>query len=830
MPLTVRLARPSRAMQSVPKKTMVASALWCCLGAAPMAAWSAEAGKDAGTVSGVAQAEAMVLRVTLNTEDKGDLFMVRTPTHDFLLRLQDLKDIGFKNPMGAAVVLGGEPHLSLQSMKGVSFTFDEKKLALNITADPALLPSQALQLRGGNRIRGVMPRDNSAFFNYAISSSHNYAGTGNSLDFSAEAGWRLGDYLLMSNGNTAADASGKRKFVRLMSSATYDDRENLRRTVAGDFFSPSREFSNGQNLGGISVSKLYGLDPYLTRSPSQNITGSVATPSTVEVYLDGQRIRSETLKPGEFQLNDLLAYGGARDVQVVLRDAFGRVQQFSYSFYFSDQPLRQGLQEYSYNLGAIRRDYGLQSNHYGPMAFSMFHRYGLSEALTLGWRADAAKGFYNAGPTATLVLGSAGVLSMALAASKVSDRRGAAAQLGYNYQAKRWGIGLSLRRDWGDFAVLGDPPSISNRKFEASASVSYYMQQSGSLSLSHSVLSTRPSLLPSSSALGQAFSISPLQDRRVTSLSYAVPLVSGRVSLQASLSHTVDSSSRNEAFVGLIFFFDKDYSVGANFQGNRSNATESLQLTKNQPIGEGLGYLISADRATTSDAAANSRLNSRFQYNAPAAILRGDFGRDQNAGQGSNSYQLSVAGGLAYVDGQIALGRPVTESFGIVKVGELAGVAVSVNSQLIGETDAHGQVFIPTLSPYFDNDVSIAPESVPIEYSIPSTVKKISPSLRSGSVIDFGVTKIQAFTGKLMFMKNGAAKPVEFQEISFTAQGKKLTLQTGRGGEFYIENLRPASYPASVEVEGKPCRFDLKIPKSDETFVELGELVCRERP
>ncbi len=816
-------------MQFALKKALVARALCCCLGAMPPATWSAEAGQDAGTVSGTAQTEAMVLRASLNTEDKGDLFVVRTPTFDFLLRTQDLKDIGFKDPAGTIVVLDGEPHISLRSMKGVSFILDEKNLALNITADPGLLPGQALKLKGENRIRGVIPRNNSGFFNYAISSSHNYTGPGNNLDFSAEAGWRKGDYLLMSNGNTVPDASGGRKFVRLMSSATYDDRDNLRRTVAGDFFSPSREFSNGLNLGGISVSKLYGLDPYLTRSPSQNITGSVATPSTVEIYLDGQRIRSETLKPGEFQLNDLLAYGGARDVQVVLRDAFGRVQQFSYSFYFSDQPLRQGLQEYSYNLGAIRRDYGLNSNRYGPGAFSMFHRYGLSEALTLGWRADAAKGFYNAGPTATVVLGGAGVLSMALAASKVSDLRGTAAQLGYNYQANRWSMGLSLRRDWGDFAVLGDPPSISNRKYEASASASYYMQQSGSVSLSHSLLSSRPSSLPTAFATGQAFSVSPLQDRRVTSLGYSVPLVSGRVSLQASLSRTVDSTSRNEAYAGLIFFFDRDYSVAASFRGDQRNATESLQLTKNQPIGEGLGYLFSADHAT-SDTAANSRLNSRFQYNAQSAILRGDFGRDQGSGQGSNSYQISVAGGLAYIDGQLALGRPVTESFAIVKVGELPGVAVSVNGQPIGKTDAHGQVFIPTLSPYFDNDVSIAPESVPIEYSIPSTLKKISPSLRSGSVIDFGVTKIQAFTGKLKFMQGGRARPLEYQEVSFTAQGKKLILQTGRGGEFYVENLKSANYPATAEVEGKACRFDLKIPKSDETFIELGDVLCQAQP
>ena len=820
---------PSRAMQFATKKTVVGHALSCCLGMVPLATWSAETGKDAGTVSAAVQTQAMVLRVSLNTEAKGDLFVMRTPTLDFLVRTQDLKDIGFKDPGGITVVLDGEPHISLRSMQGVSFILDEKNLALDITADPGLLPGQTLQLKRSNRIRGVIPRNSSAFFNYAISSSHNYTSAGNSLDFSAEAGWRIGDYLLMSNGNTVPDASGGRKFVRLMSSATYDDRDNLRRTVVGDFFSPSREFSNGLNLGGISVSKLYGLDPYLTRSPSQKITGSVATPSTVDIYLDGQRIRSETLRPGEFQLNDLLAYGGARDVQVVLRDAFGRVQQFSYSFYFSDQPLQQGLQEYSYNLGAIRRDYGFSSNRYGPGAFSMFHRYGLTDAVTLGWRADAAKGFYNAGPTATVVLGSAGVLSMALAASKVNDLRGTAAQLGYNYQANRWSMGLSLRRDWSDFAVLGDPPIINNRKYEASASASYYMQQSGSVSLSHSVLSSRPSALPTGFATGQAFSVSPLQDRRVTSLSYSVPIVSGRVSLQASLTRTVDSTRRHEAYAGLIFFFDRDYSVTASYRGDQYGATESLQLTKNQPIGEGLGYSVLVDHAASSTQA-NARLNSRFQYNAPSLIINGDFGRYQSNSQGSNSARISVAGGLASIDGQLALGRPVTESFAIAKVGELPGVLVSVNSQPIGKTDGRGQIFIPTLSPYFDNDVSIAPESVPIEYSIPSTVKKISPSLRSGSVIDFGVTKIQAFTGKLKFMQDGIVKPVAFKEISLAAQGKELILQTGRGGEFYIENLQPANYPATAEVAGKVCRFDLKIPKSEETFIELGDVLCQAPP
>lgn len=771
----------------------------------------------------------MILRVTLNTEDKGDIFIARTPSLDFLVKVEDLKTMGLKDPVGTVVLLEGEPHLSLKSMQGVSFAFDEKSLALNITAGPQLLLSRTLDLHTGQRSRGAISHNNSVFFNYALNSSRSDSVSGNGVGFAAELGWRFNDYLLLSDGSTTQAANGQRKFVRLMSSVTHDDRESLQRTVIGDFYTPSRELSSGVNLGGISISKLYGLNPYFTQFPMQSISGKVATPSDLEVYLDGQRIRSEKLKPGEFELRDLLAYGGSRNVQLLLRDAFGRVQEFSYSFYFSDQPLRQGLHEYSYNLGALRRDYGTESNHYGPVAFSIFHRYGVNDALTLGLRAEGTGGFYNAGPLATVVLGSAGVVSLALAGSSISDHRGAAGTASYNYQAKSWSLGLSLRRDWGDYATLGDPPAISNRKYEASVAASYYLPGRGTVSLSHSALSTRDAMPAFSATPAQPFTVSPLGNRRVTALSYSVPLISGRASLQASLSRIKDSESRNEAFVGLIFFLDKDYSAAANYRGNKDRHTESLQFTKNQPIGEGLGYILSADRAT-SPTAESMQLNSSVQYNAPKAILRGEFGRRQDGGQNTNDYRVSVAGGLAYVDGQVALGRPVTESFGIVKVGELAGVAVAVNGQPIGKTDAQGKVFIPTLASYFDNDVSIAPESIPIEYSIPATVKKVSPSLRSGAVIDFGVTKIQAFTGKLTSQQTGITKAVEFQEISFSVEGKVQTMRTGRGGEFYTENLKPGTYPAKVPLEGKSCLFDLTIPRSDELFVELGELVCRPSP
>jgi outer membrane usher protein len=800
----------------------------CCLSVTPLTCWPAEVIKAAAKAP---QTETLVLKVRLNTEDKGDFFVSRTNDLDFLVKLEDLKTMGFKEPSGTVILLEGEPHLSLKSMRGVSFSFDDKVLALNITAEPGLLPSRSLDLQGQRRVRGTTTKGNSAFFNYALDYAKSDSNPASTIGFSGELGWRAGDYLFLSNANTVQGADGGRRLVRLMSSVTHDDMEDLRRIVIGDFFTPSRDLSSGVNLGGLSISKLYGLNPYLVQFPMQSVSGTVALPSDLEVYLDGQRIRTEKLNPGGFELNDILAYGGARSVRLVLRDSFGRVQEFNYSFYFSDQPLRKGLHEYSYNVGAMRRSYGMASNQYGPPAVAMFHRYGVSDALTLGLRAEAKRSFYNAGPLATVVLGSAGVANLALAGSSVDGRRGAAGSAAYNYQANDFGLGLAARRDWGEYATLGDPPTISTRRYEGSAVVTYNFRGFGALSLSHSARSSRPSRPADPTAPpSQLLNLTSPEYQGITTLSYSAPLVAGRASLTASLSRIKERESRNEVTLRLIVFLDKDYSVGTNYQGSKSGHTENIQFTKNQPIGEGLGYVLNADQ-TTDPTTRSWQSRSTLQYNAAAAIVRGEYGRSQGSAPAVNDYGLSVAGGVAYVDGTVGFGRPVTGSFGIVKVGELANVDVSVNGQPMGKTNASGKLFVPTLNDFFDNDVSIAPESVPIEYSIPATTRKVTPPLHGGMVIDFAVTKVQAFTGKLKYLQAaGAIKPVEFQEISISAAGKKQTFESGHGGEFYLENLKPGTYPATVEVEGKPCLFDIVIPKSDETFVELGDLMCRTSP
>jgi outer membrane usher protein len=772
--------------------------------------------------------ETLVLRINLNTENKGDLFVQRTSDLDFLVKVEDLKTIGFRDPTGTVHVIDGEPHLSLKSMRGIVYTFDEKALELNISAEPDLLPMNALALRAHRRRGPLLESSDSAFLNYALTASGGTHRSSSGLGLAGEMGVRLGDYLFLSDAGTVSTTTGK-KFVRLISSVTRDDRENLRRIVIGDLLTPTRDFSSALNIGGLGISKAYGIDPYFVRFPTQTLSGNVALPSDMEVYLDGQRIRTEKLRPGEFELRDILGYGGAQDIQIVLRDAFGRVQQLSYSLYFTDQPLQQGLHEYSYNFGAIRRQYGIESNRYGPAAFSMFHRFGLNNAMTVGWRAEVTRHLANTGPTATLVLGAFGVLNLGVARSAIAGRQGTAAILSYSFQSKNWNVGMFLRRDGRNYASLGDPPVMTNRKLEGSVSASYRLPKYGTLSLSHAALFTRSGEAAARATPELPFNRFLLDDRRITTASYTAPLGSTRLNLTASLSHVRSGTgpSRNEAYLGLSILLDRDHSATMSLRRDQQSHSESVRFSRNQPVGEGLGYTVSVDRFNAE--APSTQFRSEVQYNAPAAVLRGDVGHFLEQGQRGEEYRASLAGGVVFVGGHVAISRPVTQSYAIVKVGDVPGVGIMVDDQPVATTNSKGLAVIPTLSAYYENSVSVSPTSLPMEYAMPAAVRRISPLLRSGAFIDFGVTKTQAFSGKLI-SRSGQPKAVEFQELQLSVDGQVRKLPTGRGGEFYVENLTPGKYVGTVAVDGKPCDFELTVDKSDDLYVDLGEIGCLQRP
>ena len=190
--------------------------------------------------------------------------------------------------------------------------------------------------------------------------------------------------------------SSESKISTSLSTGLYmDDRQNLNRLILGDFITPASPTTFGNNMLGISYFRNFRIDPYFIYRPTFDIKTLIPYRSELEVYLDGTLIRKETVPPGQLNLEDIYYYGGRRDIRIVIRDPFGRVQEVSYPLYFTDLMLKEGIREFNYSVGFLRE--GFTNNRYTHLALFAFERYGYSDYLNLGGQTIAIPGkkFYN---------------------------------------------------------------------------------------------------------------------------------------------------------------------------------------------------------------------------------------------------------------------------------------------------------------------------------------------------------------------------------------------------------------------------------------------------
>jgi outer membrane usher protein len=122
-----------------------------------------------------------------------------------------------------------------------------------------------------------------------------------------------------------------------------------------------------------------------------NLRGEAVMPSATDIYVDGVLRRSAGVPPGPFQLNNLPVVTGQGEVRVVTRDLLGREQVTTLPYYASTRLLRQGLSEESWEIGAIRQNYGSVSDDYGRAVATVQQRRGLSDVMTVEGRVEALR-------------------------------------------------------------------------------------------------------------------------------------------------------------------------------------------------------------------------------------------------------------------------------------------------------------------------------------------------------------------------------------------------------------------------------------------------------
>lgn len=745
-----------------------------------------------------------ILRIVLNQEDKGEFFIHITDDGQFLVKFEDLRRMGFSEISGKVSVLEGEEFVSLKSMEGVKTEFDEKKLVLELTANPHLLEKRVFMLRYPKQPKVYYPKDTAGFLNYNVSYYARDSFTYDSAVLTDQLGFRVGDFLFLSDSSYTHRKGEGGRFVRLMSNITYDRREDLKRGGVGDFFSSSGELGSTVNMGGISFSKNYTIDPYFIKYPEIGFSGVASLPSELEVYRDGVLIRKERISPGGFELRDIPTYVGAGLVEVVLKDPFGREQRIRLPYYFWDRLLKKGLHEYSYSIGLLRKDFGVLSNRYKDLVFLGFHRYGISDSLTSGIRAEASGEVQNIGLSSSyLIPGRLGIIDSSAAWSHSKDGKdGLGSSISYLYQGRNLSFNLLFKGFTRDYSNISLKTTKERTKYEASVGASYFSSTLGSLSLGFA--DTKKYVGADAKSLSASYS------RKITD----------RSNLIANFKRDMENRI-SEFNISINYYFKHGITGSSSYQRMDGTSRERVQVLKNLPLGEGFGGRASFEANQTESKNFNS-YDLQLQYNAKYGQYGGDFTSTDRV----ERYSLTAAGGLTFVKDSLNFSRPIQDSFALVKVGDLKGVRVYLNNQEIGRTGSSGKVLIPNLGSHYNNHISINDKDVPMDYMFTEVRRYVSPPLRSGSYIEFGATKIQSFSGMLKIKVEGEIKPLEYIEFKLLVDGKEILSPTGKGGEFYLENIKPGKYRGELRYLDKGYFFDIVIPKSEEIWVDLGEIIC----
>ncbi len=764
-----------------------------------------------------------VLVLNLNGVPKGEVFtVIRGP--DVLVEVEALEKAGLKEFTGSRETIRGRVFVSLASLAPqLTYQIDLKKLELEISAQPAHLPSNVVSLSTRQRPSGLVVAENASFFaNYQVSIP-NWQWQQPSI--SGETGLSLFGNTLLDN---IMSRSSTGQVIREATNVTIDSRSRMTELGLGDgVVVPLDPLGGAGSFGGISLSRDFALDPYFISFPQPALSGVAMLPSTADIYINGIKVRSEQIPPGAFSLQGLPLTAGAGSTQVVIRDAFGRQQQLAAPYYLATQLLERGLSQYSLYLGPLREELGTSSWQYGKFIFQGNYRYGVNDWFTPGVRLEGAGDVLSGGPSAAVgtLLGTfslaAGLSEGTLKTTSTKEvsikefvvktvsenTTGYAASVSYSYLAKTFGLGGFFQVLSGHYSNIGLSPATGRALYQAAisgsvplgpalsvtpelgyeqprdggssntASVTANFRVTASLSLFFSVMrSQSPHLQPQYGfSVGLGF---PLGDNRVVSSSY-------------------------------------DYSSGGSPQ-TRGNA-EALQLERGIPAGPGYGYTLTARTGQGQDT-----YDADLQY-------RGDHGFYEFEGDkqsGRTSTLLNLSGSIVALDGRVLMGPPIQNAFALVHTGGVPNVEGYVANQPYGRSDARGDLLLPFLASYVANEISVNDRDLPVNYKIDATKMYISPPNRGGAVVPFPIRPIRAITGRIEVEVKGQTVPPSYGDLRVVAEGKTFTSPLNKKGAFYLDSPPPGKYSADVGFEQGICKFSIKIPKGKESTVSLGTLRC----
>ncbi|MCF7749900.1 fimbria/pilus outer membrane usher protein [Bacillus subtilis subsp. subtilis] len=776
------------------------------LPAAPCAADALEVAGGATGASGEAMlppptpltaAQTLYLDVTLNRTPRG-LFPFTQALGRLYAAPGVLRQLGFS--------ARGDAPVPLDRLAGVVLRYDAtlQTLALDVPLDQLDLPTTRLQ----RATETTLPASASpgVLLNYDLYGSHNDAGGNLALTTEVRV-FGLGSGVLETTALQRTYQDAQRRWrgdsVRLDSHWQLDFPDAALSLTVGDFYSGFVDWSRPVRMGGIQIGRNYSLQPYRLLTPTPTFLGQAVVPSNVELYVDGLRQYNGQVPVGPFQLAAQPGINGTGNAQVVLTDAFGRMQTLDFAFYGTQQLLAQGLSDWSLGVGRMRRDYGERSFAYDTRTLaSGTWRYGASDRFTAELHAETGGGLANAGAGGWWLLGSAGVVNAAYVRSRLDGLDGGQYALGYSWNNRRFNINLSSRRTHGDYRDLGALQDSLPAQISEQATLGMSLDQAGSISASYLRLRYRGG-----------------EDNRYASLFWSRSFAQ-RWSAYLSVNQNLSNSDDRSLYLSLSATLGRNRQASLSTQRNGDSTTHVADLSQPVP-GDGsqggMGWRVQARGGDDGGGglAEVGWLNGVGRYAAGYSRQGGlDYG------------YASASGSLVWMGGHAFAAREVPDAFAVVSTGSFGNIPVRLENRLIGSTDSNGLLLVTPLLSWQRNRLSIDTLDLPADVRAAAVDQWVTPRHRAGMGVDFGLRRTRALN---VILHDAAGQPLPAGSQVRLPDARTATV--GYDGQTYLEDV---PLPALLEVttEHGHCRVVLQSPAADPIAPtqRIGPLRCLAGP
>jgi outer membrane usher protein len=737
-------------------------------------------------------ADEVFMMVLINDQTQGTVIILRSNDRLFA-GSNDLRRWRLRLPDTTPLTHYGEDFFALDALAGLSYIFDESSQALMVQAPPILFDATLLKGTVTN-FSVPTPASLGGFLNYAVSAYHAQGRTTTSgrLELGGFGGWGAAQTRIL-----ALDLNGQASAIRLDTTWTRDQPMQLASLRFGDAISGTSSWGGAVRFGGVQWATNFSTQPGFVSFPLPGMSGEAELPSTVDLYVDNSLRMSHNVPSGPFTIQDLPVTTGQGDARLVVTDILGREQVLIQPFYTTSRLLNQGLHDYSYEFGFVRRNFGIDSNNYGRALAVGTHRLGITEQFTGEIHGELLGHQQSLGLGAVLLWPHAGVLSGSLSISHSEKGVGGLLGLGFQRQGRYFSFGANTQLASQSFAQLGMQPEELAPRQISQVFVNLTTINHGSFRTNYTQKTLRDQ--QGNKILGASYS------RQVGSLgtliASATRLLNSDASTAFSLNFSMKLGNQTNA------------NISASAQAGREQA--NLQVNRSMPAGSGFGYSLVAG-ASDSD---------RREAAVKAQNEVGAYSLVANQSQGQTTFRGSASGAVAFLGGSTFFSRRITDSFAVVQVPGYSGVGIYADNQLVGRTDANGSALVPRLRSYQKNTVRIEQADLPFDAQIDAVQLDAVPSLRSGLLLKFPIKRSR---GALLtvVLENGEPLPAGAQaQIIGDNVAQNEVFPTGLRGEVYLTGLA-VSNRLRVTWREQSCEFVLPFPESTEPLPHLGTYIC----